>query len=228
MSTVLPDPQDLQLNVGDIVQLQFALDDSQRKHPTRVIGYLPGKSLLVTTPRIDGKVMLVREGQPVVVRMLSRNSVYAFNTQILATSLKPYAYMHLTYPQEIEKIVVRKALRVAADLETNITCVSADDPKANVQTKGRIRDLSTSGAQVIAAQSLGESGDLLVLTLRIPVAGVQKYLKISAVIRSRRELAQENGSSDWQHGVEFQLLEEMDNILLHGFVYEQLIKSGAE
>lgn len=227
MSTT-PDTQDLQLNVGDIVQLQFALDDAQRKHPTKVIGYLQGKSLLVTTPRIDGKVMLVREGQPVVVRMLSRNSVYAFNTQVLVSNLKPFAYLHLNYPQAIEKIVVRKAMRVAADLETNITCVSAEDPKANVQAKGRIRDLSTSGAQVIAAQSLGEPGDLLVLTLRIPVAGVQKYLKISSVIRSRRELPQETGGIDWQHGVEFQLLEEMDNILLHGFVYEQLIKSGPE
>jgi c-di-GMP-binding flagellar brake protein YcgR len=226
MST--PDSQDLQLNIGDIVQLQFALDESQRKHPTKVIGYLQGKSLLVTTPRIDGRVMMVREGQPVVVRMLSRNSVYAFNTQVLVSSLKPFAYLHLSYPQSIEKIVVRKAMRVSADLETNITCVSADDPKANVQTKGRIRDLSTSGALVIAAQSLGGAGDLLILTLRIPVAGVQKYLKISAVIRSQRELPQEDGGADWQHGVEFQLLEEMDNILLHGFVYEQLIKSGPE
>lgn len=223
-----PDTQDLQLNVGDMVQLQFALDETQRKHPTRVIGYLAGKSLLVTTPRIDGKVMLVREGQPVVVRMLSRNSVYAFNTQVLATSLKPYAYLHLTYPQSIEKIVVRKAMRVAADLETNITCVSADDPAANVQTKGRIRDLSTAGAMVAAGQCLGQVGELLTLTLRIPVAGVQKYLKISAVIRSLREAAQEDGSKDWQHGVEFQLLEEMDSILLHGFVYEQLQKQGQE
>lgn len=226
--SIAPDIQDLQLNVGDIVQLQFALDETQRKHPTKVIGYLQGKSLLVTTPRIDGKVMLVREGQPVVVRMLSRNSVYAFNTQVLATSLKPFAYLHLSYPQAIEKIVVRKAMRVAADLETNISCVSADDPKANVQTKGRIRDVSTTGALVIAAQSLGEAGDLLTLTLRIPVAGVQKYLKISAVIRSRREVPQESGGTDWQHGVEFQLLEEMDNILLHGFVYEQLQKQGPD
>lgn len=224
-----PDQQDnLQLNVGDIVQLTFAADDAQRKHPTRVIGYLPGKSLLVTAPRIDGKVMLVREGQPVVVRMLSRNSVYAFSTQILATSLKPYAYLHLTYPQEIEKAVVRKALRVATDLETNITCVSADDPKANVQTKGRIRDLSTAGALVTAEQLLGEAGDLLTLTLRIPVAGVQKYLKISGVVRSRRELLPDDTGVQWQHGVEFQLLEEMDNILLHGFVYEQLQKQGTE
>ncbi|HEY9198080.1 MAG TPA: flagellar brake protein [Gammaproteobacteria bacterium] len=227
--SMAPDNQDnLQLNIGDIVQLQFSADESQRKHPTRVIGYLPGKSLLVTTPRIDGKVMLVREGQPVVVRMLSRNSVYAFNTQILATSLRPYAYLHLTYPQEIEKIVVRKAMRVASNLETNITCVSADDPAANVQTKGSIRDLSTAGALLIADHCLGEPGDLLVLTLRIPVAGTQKYLKLSALIRSRRDLPPEDGKVNWQHGVEFQLLEEMDSILLHGFVYEQLQKQGPE
>lgn len=222
-----PDNQDLQLDVGDVLQLQFATDENQRKYPTRVIGYLQGKSLLVTTPRIDGKVMLVREGQPLVVRMLSGNSVYAFNTQVLATSLKPFAYLHLTYPQEIEKIVVRKALRVVAALEANVTCTSAEDPKASQQTRGTIRDISTTGALVTADHSLGAPGDLLTLTLRIPVAGVQKFLKLSAVIRSGRELPQD-AAAVWQHGVEFQLLEEMDNILLHGFVYEQLIKHGPE
>lgn len=222
-----PETQALKLDVGDVLQLQFATDEAQRKYPTRVIGYLQGKSLLVTTPRIDGKVMLVREGQPVVVRMLSGNSVYAFNTQVLATSLKPFAYLHLTYPQAIEKIVVRKALRVAADVEANITCVNAEDAKAGTQSRGAIRDISTTGALVMADASLGAPGDLLTLSLRVPVAGVQKFLKLSAVIRSVRELQQEDGAV-WQHGVEFQLLEEMDNILLHGFVYEQLIKLGPE
>ncbi|MBI5461610.1 MAG: flagellar brake protein [Gammaproteobacteria bacterium] len=218
------DSQDLQLNVGDMLQLQFVADDSQRKHATKVIGYLQGKSLLVTTPRIDGKVMLVREGQPVVVRMLSGNSVYAFNTQILATSLKPFAYMHLTYPADIERIVVRKAMRVSTDLEVNIARVTADDPKGNAVAKGMIKDISTSGAMLLADACLGQGGDLLTLTLRIPVAGVQKYLKISSMIRSVRE----NPDVGFLHGVEFQLLEEMDNILLHGFVYEQLQKQSME
>ncbi|HWS02665.1 MAG TPA: flagellar brake protein [Gammaproteobacteria bacterium] len=216
--------KDMQLNVGEMLQLVFAADDSQRKHATKVIGYLPGKSLLVTTPRIDGKVMMVREGQPVVVRMLSGNSVYAFNTQILATSLKPFAYLHLTYPAEIECIVVRKSLRVTADLETKVTRVTVDDPKGNVVAKGVIVDVSTSGAMLLADTPLGQVGDLLVLTLRVPVAGVQKYLKLSAMIRSLRV----NNDGNHLHGVEFQLLEEMDNIFLHGFVYEQLQKQSAE
>jgi len=216
--------KDMQLNVGEMLQLVFAADDSQRKHATKVIGYLPGKSLLVTTPRIDGKVMMVREGQPVVVRMLSGNSVYAFNTQILATSLKPYAYLHLTYPAEIECIVVRKSLRVSADLETNVTRVTVDDPKGSVVAKGVIVDVSTSGAMLLADTQLGQVGDILTLTLRIPVAGVQKYLKLSAMIRSLRM----NNDGGHLHGVEFQLLEEMDNIFLHGFVYEQLQKQSAE
>jgi len=216
--------KDMQLNVGEMLQLVFAADDSQRKHATKVIGYLPGKSLLVTTPRIDGKVMMVREGQPVVVRMLSGNSVYAFNTQILATSLKPYAYLHLIYPAEIECIVVRKSLRVSADLEANVTRVTVDDPKGSVVAKGVIVDVSTSGAMLLADTPLGQVGDLLVMTLRVPVAGVQKYLKLSAIIRSLRV----NNDGNHLHGVEFQLLEEMDNIFLHGFVYEQLQKQSAE
>lgn len=212
--------KDMQLNVGEMLQLVFVADDHQRKHATKVIGYLPGKSLIVTTPRIDGNLMLVREGQPVVVRILSGNSVYAFNTQVLATCLKPFAYIHLTYPAEIESIVVRKSLRVSVELETSITRVAVDDPKGDVAAQGVIIDISTSGAMLLADAALGQAGDLLTMTLRIPVAGVQKYLKISSMIRSVRM----NNDGRHLHGVEFQLLEEMDNILLHGYVYEQLQK----
>lgn len=214
--------KDLQLGVGETLLLQFSADETQRKHPTKVLGYLQGKSLIVTTPRIDGKVMLVREGQPVVVRMLSGKSVYAFSTQILATSLKPYAHLHLTYPEEIEKIVVRKAMRVTADLETTVNRVSPADAQAAAPHKARIKDISTAGALLVADSSLGGPGELLSLTLRIPVAGVQKYIKVPGVIRSLRESAAGSEPAEFQYGIEFQLMEEMDNILLHGFVYEQL------
>lgn len=213
-------PKEMQLNVGEMLQLVFAADGHQRKHATKVIGYLPGKSLLVTTPRIEGNLMLVREGQPVVVRILSGNSVYAFNTQVLATCLKPFAYLHLTYPAEIESIVVRKSLRVSAELETSVTRVTVDEPNDSLTAQGEIIDISTSGAMLLADTVLGQVGDLLIMTLRIPVAGTQKYLKISSMIRSVRV----NSDGRHLHGVEFQLLEEMDNILLHGFVYEQLQK----
>ena len=229
-------PNDLQLSIGDTLLLQFAMDEHQRKHPTKVIGYLLGKSLVVTTPRIDGKVMLVREGQPLIIRMLSGNNVYAFNTQILTSSLKPYAHLHLTYPQDIEKIVVRKAMRVAADLDVTIDCINAEDPKLSQQAKGKVLDISTAGALLFAESGLGGNGDLLSLTMRVPLAGVQKFIKVPAVIRSVREQSaaadvlegQPGGQpAGYLFGVEFQLLEEMDNILLHGFVYEQLQMQGA-
>lgn len=213
-------PIDMQINVGEMLQLVFSADDSHRKHATKVIGYLPGKSLLVTTPRIDGNLMLVREGQPVVVRILSGNSIYAFNTQVLATSLKPFAYLHLTYPDKIECIVVRKSLRVSTNLAATVNRVTVDDPKGSEVAEAVINDISTSGAMLLADMALGQVGDLLTLTIRVHVAGMQKYLKMSSVIRSLRV----NSDGGHLHGIEFQLLEEMDNILLHGFVYEQLQK----
>ena len=52
---------DLKLGVGDVLQVQF-VGQEQRKYAAKVIGYLPNASLVITTPRIDGKVMLMREG----------------------------------------------------------------------------------------------------------------------------------------------------------------------
>lgn len=216
---------DLKLNVGDVLQVQF-VGQEQRKYAAKVIGYLPCASLVITTPRIEGKVMLVREGQPLIVRMLSGNTCYGFNSHIIHSSMRPYPHLHLAYPDEMESIVVRKAIRVQTDLTVAVSHPAPNDPTQSRDSRARILDISTAGAFVVSEAGLGEAGELITMTARVPIAGTEKYLRMPAIIRSAKQTGTEQDRRQFQYGVEFQLIEHMDTILLHGYVFEQMQKQS--
>lgn len=214
----------LLLNVGDTLQLQFATDETGRRHASRVIGYLAPVSLVVTTPRLDGRVLLTREGQPLVVRMLSGNNVYAFNTKITCVCMKPYPYLHLGYPDELEQIVVRKALRASTNLIVTAYRQREDDGTDQDQgVAGVIVDLSTSGALLKTRERAADVGSLITVTTRVPIANVQEYLKLGAIVRNEREEPDQDGTNAFYYGLEFQLLDQHEIIVIHGYVYEQLL-----
>jgi len=133
--------QEFKLQPGDTLQLTLYGDET--RHFVKVIGYLTGQSLLISTPRIKGQAMLLREGQAVTVRLLSGGTVYAFETQILRASLTPYPYLHLVYPKEFESTVVRKAQRASAHVIASIENTHSDQPQPQ---PALIADMSTAGA----------------------------------------------------------------------------------
>jgi len=216
--------EELKLRVGDAVQLQMLGEENRARHYAKVIGYLHGQSVLITTPRVDGKIILVREGQMFAVRLLASNIVLGFTARILRVNTRPYPYLHLSYPQQVEQMVVRRAQRVAVRLPASVQNSGIES------TQGKpvsvvIVDLSTGGAMLTAGAALGEVGDLVTVTTRIRVGSVEQQLTLPAVIRSVRvdEGARQGGRNHYMHGLEFQLVEQSDAVTLHGFVYEQLV-----
>ena len=92
------------------------MPDSPRE-VVRVIGYVPGSSLIVTMPTNKGKVKIVREGQAYKARMLLGDSVVGFEAKVLFVSLKPYPHMHLQYPKEFAQIIVRNKHTLAVEIK---------------------------------------------------------------------------------------------------------------
>lgn len=208
------------------MQLQVAGDDNKRRYYVRLIGYLPGNSVIVTTPRVDRKIMLVREGQIFVTRLLAGNTVYGFTASVLRACTRPYPYLHLSYPVSLESIVVRQAQRIPIRL---IVAVTNEEPakSAGKPQAATVVDMSTGGALVNASESLGVVGDIITIAARFEVAGEEQYLDLSARIRNveRCPVKDDPTRSDYQHGVEFQLLEDSAKLALHRFVYENLVKT---
>lgn len=218
----------LKLKTGDNIQVQLFADQSETRYMVKVIGYEPGISLLVSTPRAKGKPLLLREGSLMTVRLLTGNTVYGFESQILRACLSPFPYLHLSYPQAFESMVVRKAQRASANIiasvENNNRATDGSEPFS-----AKITDLSIAGAMLVAPVPMAEVDDAIMVRAKVQVAGMERYLALAAIVRAVRvrEAAEAGGKTQYHHGVEFQMLDPEDQLVLHGFVYEQIATGKA-
>ncbi len=219
---------ELKIQIGELLQLQPRDGEDSRRLHVNLIGYLPGASLLVTTPMVAGKVMLIREGQPFVVRVMVGNRIVGFTTTVLRTCSRPYPYLHLSYPDEMEQITVRKAQRVRVRLFASLKNANPDFQPDKPQS-ATIVDISTSGALMVSSEQLGEIDDRVTVICAIKVAGTEKLLSLPATIRNVHvEHSDEHGEHSYYHGLELNLQKEQDIFALHGFVYEQIVKTQSE
>jgi len=220
---------DLKLQVGEPLQLQPRDGDGGRRLSVKVIGYLPGQSLLVTTPRVKEKVMIIREGQPFVVRMMVGNRIVGFATTVLRSCARPYPYLHLSYPEEMEQIVVRKAQRVRVKLFASLKNTNPDF-QSDKPSPVTIVDISTAGALAIATGQLGDVGDKVIVTCAIRIGGAEKLLTLQSILRNVHveELDADSPHGKFYHGLEFDLKDQQETFALHGFVYEQIVKAQSE
>ena len=211
----------LELLIGDTLQLQFVADETNRRHYAKVIGYLQGQSVLITTPRVEGNIMLIRSDQRVIVRMMTGNEVYGFTTQILSTNLTPYPYLHLAYPKEMEHITVRKAERIAIKLIGTAQLETSDDGTEQEAVSVVIQDMSTNGAMIESKRLIGEIGNIMTLSSKVTVGNKEEYIKIPCIIRN---IVHSPEHGVFKHGLEYQLLEPHEHFIIYGYVYEQMIE----
>ncbi len=217
----------LNVSVGDFVQVKIFSEYDDSRYMVKVVGYVPGISLMVSTPSTHGKPLLLRDGQLMTVRLLSGNNAYGFESTILRTSLRPFPYLHLAYPKEFESMVVRKAprarVRVIASAINENQAAAQKDPYSII-----IADLSINGAMLESGMPMGEVGDRLKIRAKLAVADVEGYLQTTGTLRNIRERRPAEGEAAvYCHGLEFEPLESAERLLLHGFVYEQIVLGNA-
>lgn len=218
----------LPVEIGDNLQLQFFGTNEDARYYVKVIGYLQDKSLLITAPHVNGKLLTVREGQRLAGRLLAGSDVIGFTSSILRLCGRPYPYLHISYPHDMQAITVRKAARVSLTMKGVVR--RCDDGNADDSTAAAlpvvVDDLSTSGARLVTNEFIAEKGDLVNITIRVKVAGVEEDLNLVAIIRNVREEETEDGNTQLLHGVEFQFTDRSQSVLLHAFVYEYLASHG--
>ncbi len=220
----------LALDIGDILQLQFLGDDSEARYYVKVIGYLEERSLLVTAPQSNGKLLRVREGQPLAARMMAGTDLVGFTVSVQRICTAPYAYLHLSYPKDFQSVTVRKSLRVSLGLAATVQSCDIGGEEITPETERHhvvIRDMSTTGALLAADAPLADTGDCLAVSVNIEVAEAVEALTFTVVVRNIKvEPAQEKGRpSLFLHGVEFQFADRRESVLLHAFVYEQIVRN---
>lgn len=208
---------DLKHNIGDTLQLQFSPGKAEDRFYVKLIGFLKDKSILVTAPRSDGVPLRIAADQKFIVRMISGNSAQGFSANAIHSTSHPYPHLHLTFPTELESITVRKAERI--DCKLIVTVQNETPYKALIEGKSAsMENLSTVGSQLTTNESIGDKGDVISITCKLNVAEMEMYLNINGIIR---RITEKEGMLE--HGIEFIPPEEKDKLLLHGFIYEQLL-----
>lgn len=214
---------ELRNSIGETLQLQFSPGNSDERYYVKLLGFLEDRSIIVTTPRLNGAALKIPAEQLFIVRMISGNSAQGFTATALHSSTRPYPHLHLTYPKNLESITVRKAERVNCKL---IVSVQNEEPERSLGEgkSASMQDISTAGSQLFTTESIGIKGDTITINSKVSVANIEQYLTISGVIR--RVVEAEKEGDKFEYGVEFILLEDKDKLLLHGFVYEQMMKDS--
>lgn len=214
--------EDIKLRVGDRLQIQPPSNLSQDRFLVRLIGYMPGSTVLISTPAGDNGLRLqLMEGETIVVRSFSGQNVFAFTATIERVCKIPYDYLHLSYPAEVRGVVIRKSQRVKTNIIVTVQNLSPDGPKE--QMSGLISNISADGAAIDSRRQLGGKGSELTLNFRINLHNVEAYLKVKVLVRAI--LDHETNAELVRHGVEFLEIPPNDNVILQSMIYQQMIEN---
>lgn len=214
--------EEARLPVGDLVYLQAQSGDAIERYSVRLLGMSKGRSVLVTTPMVDGKYLLMREGQAFILRAFSGKSAYAFSTEILKSVNTPYPYLHLAYPREVRSLVVRRGAR--ADVQ--VICAITDCDDAPLHAAGTIVNISVGGALMMVKQPPGKKGQRLGIAFKVVLNGIEALLEIKTVVRAINiDQSNETGMS-CQLGLQFVDVSAEDSMPLLAFVYQELLEQS--
>ncbi|MDO9636334.1 MAG: flagellar brake protein [Thiobacillus sp.] len=212
----------VKLSIGDSIQLQFQSDIEPSRSIVTLVGYLKGQSVIVTTPIINGTMMLVREGQDFVSRLFSGKSVYAFSSKAIRVTNTPYPHLHLSYPREVRGQVIRGSPRG----RINIIChATVEDGRGYACVA---RDISVGGALIAVNEKIGDVGAPLTLKFRVKVVDTEHVLSLDCVIRSvNASRPSEDETPAILHGLSFEALTSQDTLVISTMLYQNMVSAQA-
>jgi len=214
---------ELKLSVGERVRLETV--SPRGRFSVRYLGAYSDRCLMVSVPVVNGTDKPLKEGVPVTLRLIALNRACAFKARVLRSQSTPVPMLFLDYPAAVEAVLVRKAPRVNSQV-----IISVDEAVPGNFGSGWPRpalccDISLHGARIEASDQLGEVGDRLYVTARVRVGEVDQVLLVEGVIRNLEEV--EDSFSDgfrMVHGIEFLDMDEETQLILTGFVYQQMLR----
>ena len=214
--------EEARLQIGDVVSLQAVASDITARYSVKLIGMTKGRSVLVSTPMVDGKYLLMKEGQGFVLRGFSGKNAFAFSTQILKNLNTPYPYLHLSYPREVKSLVVRKGSR--ADVMLICAVTEIEDPKRTAA--GNIINLSAGGALLVFREPFGEKGQTLLVKFKTVINGIEALLELKSVIRAVNVDRSGDGELPYRLGVQFTDIAPETSMPLLAYVYQELLEQS--
>lgn len=214
--------EDMKLAYGYPLQLQTNNSSGQpERFACRLIGCLPERSILLSLPKVGGKLVRFHTGQKIVTRMMVDNGIGIFTSIVEAQTLDPYPILYIGYPEDVNFKGIRGATRVAIEQPIDVINLTTGNEHIN---QGAVVDISISGARIKVHAEIGSVGHTIELSMQVNVAGIVRDLKVKAIIRSRVEPALQAAPSSGMitYGIQFIETDEDRRLLLYVYVYSQL------
>lgn len=215
----LTDLPSVKPGIGDMLQLQD-FSPTKDQHYVKLIGYLNKKSVLVSHPTRDDKLLFVKKGESYLVRGFSGTKTYEFTADVVNVCLAPYPYLHLSFPAQVSTVNMRRALRIRLKLVCSIKS------KPVIPVTATIVDMSVNGVRIQTKIEIGKLGEEVEVSFRLPVDGEEQLFVVPAVIRNVDNDA-DNVGGDWfiVCGLEFHQPEGKDRLALQNFIYKHMAES---
>ncbi|BBB60932.1 hypothetical protein UNDKW_2659 [Undibacterium sp. KW1] len=200
-------------NVGEILYLQVH-DHTAVRYTVKLIGFVKNMSIMVTAPSIDGKAVIIRDGQTFIVRAFPGKKAYAFTASAIKSVYSPHPYLHISYPKQVRCTTIRQGSRANVKI---IASVTIGDPEQTAAAT--LGDLSMGGASGVMKKPVGKKGDAGVIKFRVSAAGNDEYLTLNVILRSQ---AQTENGLEYRHGFEFVDVSAQSKLILSAFVHQTL------
>lgn len=210
----------LQLPVGTMLQLQQEEVENPYRYQVKLLGYYPGKGLIVTNTEHNGRTVLLTDDTRLVCRTLQGSVVQGFRVRVMQTSMTPYPHLHLSYPDDVEISVIRDARRIVTKEPALLRNPRKHPDRFN---ETMIVDLSASGARVATRSPVAALNEVVELKMVLEVAGIEEKLLLLAEVRSAefREGDRERQRLPLHYyGLKFEGINRYQKLVLHAFVTE--------
>lgn len=220
------DFDDMNLQVGVRLQVMPKQSNSPTVQYTSLIGFVANDYLLLQIPQQDGAPVELAAGTEVALRVFSGVSVFTFDARVEAVIKAPRQFLLLSFPDNIQKVGLRKAVRVKANIPVRII----NPTTREVLKEAMLSDISLSGALVSTSNPLGSTGDTIHIEFSILVQSQNEEVAIttSASIRSVQQAvgtAPDGGSfyTVYTYGINFLDIDAAHQTILQNYVYETLL-----
>ena len=149
-----------------------------------LVGFLPGKYLIVAPPRMDPRIkQKLVEGVLVVTKYFYRGSVYAFQSHILGIITRPVTLLLLSYPQIVSRQEFRRTPRVECHIHAMVKI-------GETELNGIVVDISRNGCRVMfkpsSSQPLLDVDVESELFLEMSLDGSIAPITVRGVVRNKR------------------------------------------
>lgn len=176
------------MRVGLALQAQSVVAGA-RKEEVQFLAAVDLKGLMLGPFRSGEKIALT-SGLEYNIQGFTGQYDFSFNTTVIQTFDKPFAYALLEYPDIVSARLVRRAMRMKTSFPARVAPAGQSEPVGVT-----LIDVSHCGAMVHSPVPLGGFGDVLNLALSIDFEGDLVNLSIPSTICHSRKSDHDDGTN---------------------------------